>query len=202
MVAKLVVLGILSRHRQHGYELKKQIELEMQNIRINVGSIYHALQSFARDGLICEVEIPKSHERRPERRGFEITEKGKQELTHLLEQALEGERVLNYNIDAAIHFLNFLPMQRSIALLKKRLSMLQTRLNELCAKLASLDEENLEYADSSKAPEQEKRRQSGLAPMLARSETMHQIMRIETEVKWLKKLIRELKTFQKNADGS
>jgi DNA-binding PadR family transcriptional regulator len=85
MDVKTVCLGMLTDGEASGYDLKKEFESTFGHFfAAGYGSIYPALNSLARDGLVdCEC-IPQ--EGKPDRKVYRITEEG---TAHLL-QALDN----------------------------------------------------------------------------------------------------------------
>lgn len=79
MDVKTVCLGMLSDGEATGYDLKKQFESSFAHFfAAGYGSIYPALSSLARDGLVECREIPQQG--KPDRKVYRITDAG---LAHM-----------------------------------------------------------------------------------------------------------------------
>lgn len=87
-MSKLIVLGLLSYKSMHGYEIQNIIEKTSMDKWTNVqtGSIYYALNSMEKDGLIVAVseEIVSGKIRKV----YDITTGGREELKRLVEKTL------------------------------------------------------------------------------------------------------------------
>jgi len=83
MDVKTVCLGMLTDGPASGYDLKKYFESSFGHFfPAGYGSIYPALATLARNGLVEFEEIPQDG--RPDRKVYSITEKGRQELVEAL----------------------------------------------------------------------------------------------------------------------
>jgi DNA-binding PadR family transcriptional regulator len=80
---RVLILGVLVTGPQHGYEVRKTLELWGVEHWANVafGSIYHALTSMTRDGLLEIVEGGKG-----DKTVYRITEAGRAEFRRQLQQ--------------------------------------------------------------------------------------------------------------------
>lgn len=78
-----VILGLLSRHPQHGYELKQAHDTALPRAKpLAFGQVYATLQRLERDGLV----EPGTAERAggPDRTTFAVTEAGRRALDEWL----------------------------------------------------------------------------------------------------------------------
>src|SRR5689334_20368605 len=83
-----VLLGLLSRGSRHGYELKREHDTRLPYARpLAFGQVYATLGRMLRDELIMAAGQDKDGG--PERTSFELTERGRAELTTWLERAEE-----------------------------------------------------------------------------------------------------------------
>ena len=84
MDVKTVCLGMLTDGEASGYDLKKEFESTFGHFfAAGYGSIYPALNSLARDGLVeCECI---SQEGKPDRKVYRITEVGREHLLQALD---------------------------------------------------------------------------------------------------------------------
>jgi DNA-binding PadR family transcriptional regulator len=92
MDVKTVCLGMLTEGEASGYDLKKEFESTFGHFfAAGYGSIYPALNSLARDGLVeCEC-IPQ--EGKPDRKVYRITEEGHRHLLQALEDPGPSHKV-------------------------------------------------------------------------------------------------------------
>lgn len=83
---------MLSDGEASGYDLKKQFESSFGHFfAAGFGSIYPALSSLAKDGLLTFTEVPQ--EGRPDRKVYRITDQGLQHLLTALENPSPGHKV-------------------------------------------------------------------------------------------------------------
>ena len=86
MSVKYGLLGLLEREAQHGYELKRSFEQFTGGFwELNHGQIYQSLERLAADGLVSYTV--ESAENAPERKVYEVTEKGRRALERWLERS-------------------------------------------------------------------------------------------------------------------
>jgi DNA-binding PadR family transcriptional regulator len=79
MDVKTVCLGMLTDGPASGYDMKKCFESSFGHFfPAGYGSIYPALATLARNGMVEFVEVPQ--EGRPDRKVYSITESGREEL--------------------------------------------------------------------------------------------------------------------------
>ncbi|MFC5723765.1 PadR family transcriptional regulator [Streptomyces gamaensis] len=124
---RLLVLGAVRQHgRAHGYQVRGDLESwgahEWSNAK--PGSIYHALKSMAKQGLLLAHDTAPSEAGGPPRTEYELTGAGEREYFRLLREALTtpGQKV--DVLTAAVGFLVDLPRAEAIALLKQRVAAL------------------------------------------------------------------------------
>lgn len=200
MVTDLVILGVLNRARRHGYDIKKEIEFEMQNIAIQYGSIYHALKKFKQKGLVDEVEIEQSDFGRPPRRGYAITESGRAEFRRLLQEAFTEVEFSGNSIEAAIHFMGDLAPDQVIELVQTRLEKFNELLvqvnDEESDRAEQIIQRNKEHKPANLTPgEQQNWEQAQkLIPFLVDTSDNHQRYLIKGEIYWMEELLADLRT--------
>ncbi len=200
MVTDLVILGLLNRARRHGYDLKKEIEVGMQNVDIKYGSIYHALKKFKEKGLIEEVDIAQSDFGRPPRRGYAITESGRAEFRRLLKAAFTKVETSGSTIDAAVHFMGDLSPDQVMELIRERRENFRIFLEELNEKetdhVAQVLQRNKEHKPTNLSPEEEQNweQTQQLIPFLVDSSLNHQRHLIKAELFWMEEFLADLQT--------
>jgi len=173
MITKLVLLGILSYSKKpmHGYEIKKQLEewAVGEYSRISYGSIYYNLERMEKEGLVTSKSVKNS--RRPERRLYSITEKGKKELLKLLRKNyFEIERPY-YSFDIGVCMMPLMQREEVLKALNKRIRMAKEHIDELREEKAQLE---------------------GKVPFFVLAVFDHYVYHLEAEKKWLENLKKEV----------
>ncbi|MCF7804271.1 MAG: PadR family transcriptional regulator [Candidatus Marinimicrobia bacterium] len=197
MVTDLVVLGILNRARRHGYEIKKEIEYEMFNVDIQYGSIYHALKKFTQDGLVEQVEIEPSESGRPDRKGYAITDKGREKFKELFAGALTATNPASNAIDAAIHFVGAVPADNVLGYLTERLEgfreLGKTIREKQSRRTIEILRRNREKKPANLSPEENTLYESDqkLIPFLFRNAVSHQLHLVTAEIRWTEEFIEQ-----------
>src|SRR5713226_5054516 len=107
MSVKYALLAILSEQERHGYDLKATFEDRVGDFwSLNYGQIYSTLDRLDREGLVEWRE--EAQERRPDRKIYRITPKGKTELERWLTEPISRPRALRDEL-----FIKLLFMDRS-----------------------------------------------------------------------------------------
>ena len=92
MDVKTVCLGMLTDGEASGYDLKKEFESSFGHFfAAGYGSIYPALNTLARDGLVECRHIPQ--EGRPDRKVYKITAEGRKHLLAALDNPCPSHKV-------------------------------------------------------------------------------------------------------------
>jgi DNA-binding PadR family transcriptional regulator len=92
MDVKTVCLGMLTDGEASGYDLKKEFESSFGHFfAAGYGSIYPALNTLARDGLVECRCIPQDG--RPDRKVYRITESGREHLLEALDHPCPSHKV-------------------------------------------------------------------------------------------------------------
>jgi len=129
---RLLVLGAIARRGiAHGYGVHQDLTSWRADTWTNVkpGSIYHALEKLAAQGMIEPTNSGDSTKLGPARTEYAITGEGKQEFIRLLEAALKNN---DFQMAAAgIAFMELLPRARVIELLEERLDSLHSTVSFL-----------------------------------------------------------------------
>ncbi len=130
---ELLFLGLLVSGPKHGYEIKRQIEEELEpNITLKIKSIYYPLRKLNELGLI---EQEKGREGRwPEKFVYRLTPKGKKRFDALIAQSFLSVQRPFFDIDLSIYFLPFIPKSAA----KRRLRARQMLLKNVQRQLISL----------------------------------------------------------------
>ncbi|WP_369266781.1 PadR family transcriptional regulator [Streptomyces harbinensis] len=127
-VIRLLVLGSVRQHgRAHGYQVLSDLEFwgahEWSNAK--PGSIYHALKSMAKQGLLVAHEAAPSPAGGPPRTEYEVTAAGDELFFDLLRHALRAHDERIDVLTAGVGFLVDLPRAEAIALLRERVAALE-----------------------------------------------------------------------------
>src|SRR5262249_54337486 len=93
-------------------------------LNLKRGSLYHAVERLARDGLIAAVETSREG-KRPERTVYRLTEEGRDAFDAQLRDLITDYRYEPPRFMAAAQFLSSLPPQDAAKLLRLRASQLE-----------------------------------------------------------------------------
>ncbi|GAX89421.1 PadR family transcriptional regulator [Effusibacillus lacus] len=92
MELRLLILGLLSEHDLHPYEVLQILKTRQVHdyIKVNYGTLYYAFDQMEKNGWIAVKEVIQE-EKRPEKRVYRITETGREEFRKLLHKAFRSE---------------------------------------------------------------------------------------------------------------
>lgn len=124
---RLLVLGVVRIFQPvHGYDVRRELVSWHAEEWANVapGSIYNALKSLTRDGLL-EVVGTKQVGGRPERTSYRLTSRGQVELNELLRETLWTVRTPIDPFVAAISFMGFIARDELVKALDARATMIE-----------------------------------------------------------------------------
>jgi len=172
--ARALVLGILQQGELYGYQIKKMFQEERFSTwaTLPIASLYHELNKMAEEGLIERVAT-QSSKGRPARTIYRITERGRQELSHLLRKAWLEMEPPRSSQDIAVFFMNSLPEEEVLSMLRERLAKLKEKLR--CVERAL-----------------EKQARQAASPSTLRAVLDHAQLRIRGEIEWTQHLIRAI----------
>ncbi|MBL1076313.1 PadR family transcriptional regulator [Nocardia sp. 2] len=120
---RLLVLGAVRRRgRAHGYQVRTDLESwgAHEWARATSGSVYHALKSAAKDGLLTAQDTAPSTAGGPPRIEYEITAEGERAFLEMLRTALSSRDPRLDQLAAAVGFIDDLPRAEALALLRDR----------------------------------------------------------------------------------
>ncbi|MFI6317831.1 PadR family transcriptional regulator [Nonomuraea sp. NPDC050556] len=120
---RLLVLGALRRRgRTHGYQVRADLESwgAHEWSTATSGSVYHALKSMARQGLLVAHETVPSEAGGPPRIEYELTAEGEREYFTLLHSALTDREPALDVLAAAVGLIEDLPREQALRLLRER----------------------------------------------------------------------------------
>lgn len=88
-----MLLALLAKEPAHGYELKQAIEQTFGSAypSPNIGQIYVTLGRLERAGLVASEDVSQSG--RPNKKVYELTPAGRDELTAWIQQPAESSRI-------------------------------------------------------------------------------------------------------------
>jgi DNA-binding PadR family transcriptional regulator len=120
---RLLVLGAIRRRRRsHGYQVRLDLETwgAHEWSSATSGSVYHALQAMTKQGLLLANETSASTAGGPPRMEYELTPQGEQAYSALLHSALTSHDPRLDLLTAAVGFIDDLPRDQAIDLLRQR----------------------------------------------------------------------------------
>lgn len=118
---RLMVLGVLdAASTVHGYKIYRQINEWRADTwtSIKPGSIYHALTSLEKKGMVDYAGV-KAEKSGPSAMTYTINDRGRNELRHLIKQALVSYDQEEFS--AGLAWMHLLRREEVIALVKQRL---------------------------------------------------------------------------------
>lgn len=119
-------LGALSLGEASGYELKKFFEETFAHFHsASFGSIYPALASLERDGLVTHRVEEQTH--RPARKIYTLTESGRRRLSQTLDEVATGEQ-LRSDFLVQMFFAHLLPPGRSTTVIAEQLAATEAQI--------------------------------------------------------------------------
>ncbi|MFL6076435.1 MAG: PadR family transcriptional regulator [Mycobacteriales bacterium] len=175
---RLFILGVIRFSEPvHGYDIKR--ELESWHVEewahVAYGSIYHALKTLAKDGLIEPVDTGQVG-RRPARTTYRITVDGEREYQRLLREYWWTYAFPSDPFTAALAFMPDLPKEELLGALRHRLDALR--------RIAKESTDAMQAKDMADAP-----RHVGELFLLMTA-------RAEAEIGWAENLIRKIQADQ------
>lgn len=114
-------MGAIKRRRvAHGYRVHRDlIEWRVDTwTTVRPGSIYHAIAQLDKQKLLQTAHNSTSQKLGPAKTEYSLTASGEQEFIYILEAALKSINLIE--LSAGIAFMEYLPRQRVINLLRER----------------------------------------------------------------------------------
>jgi DNA-binding PadR family transcriptional regulator len=117
----LTALRLLQERPMHPYEMSRLISERRFDVVLGLkrGSLYHAIERLARDGLVAAVETSREG-RRPERTVYRLTDEGRDVFDAQLRELITDYRYEPPRFMAAAQFLSSLPPQEAAKLMRLR----------------------------------------------------------------------------------
>ncbi len=123
MDVKTVCLGMLTDGDASGYDMKKCFESSFGHFfPAGYGSIYPALATLARNGLVEFEHIPQDG--KPDRKVYSITEKGREELMQGLDNPNPTHKIRSEFL-ASLWFAHLMPEQQVETMMKNKLAEIE-----------------------------------------------------------------------------
>lgn len=138
-VIRLLVLGAIKRRGvAHGYRIYRDLRewhVETWTV-VKPGSIYHAIAKLEAQNFICPVKDDAAPKLGPAKTEYVLTDTGEREFINSLEEALKDSNLIE--LSAGIAFMEYLPRQRVVELLKIR-AKAQSKIPEFLKTLPTED---------------------------------------------------------------
>ena len=129
MIQQLIILGILQEGKTHGYRLNEYVNHAMDLYTdIKRSKVYYTLGKLEKDGFV--MHETEREGKRPERRVYQITKKGKALFLQLLRDNLGEFARAHFNDDIGIAFMDQLSTKETRELLEKKRGMIQSTLKQ------------------------------------------------------------------------
>ena len=121
----LLLLGVLMTQSRHGYQINEFIERQLCDVvTMKKPTAYALLDRLAGDGYIS-VHVEQEGNR-PPRKVYTITDAGRKLFDQLLKANLSSLDTPLFADDIGLMFMNHLPKAQVIELLRKRLALLES----------------------------------------------------------------------------
>ena len=125
----LLILGILSSHQSHGYELYSLLSSPMMPIHVGKANAYQILGRFEKDGWVTVTEEREGN--RPPRRVYSLTTSGEEAFQRILRERLASHTTNDHADAVSLNFLSLIPTEEAVKLLSERLEAVQQKLDSL-----------------------------------------------------------------------
>ncbi|WP_433303885.1 PadR family transcriptional regulator [Actinoplanes sp. CA-030573] len=125
----LAVLALLQEGPMHPYRMLHELRIrgQMASVRRSAGSIYHAVTTLERRGLVATEGTHRTG-RRPEHTAYVSTEHGRQELRRSLAAMLRGAGTDPSTLATALIWIDMLDASEAADALRERVAHLQKAL--------------------------------------------------------------------------
>lgn len=130
MSVKHAILGILKEASRHGYELKSIFDERIGNFwNLNYGQIYTTLDRLDKEGLISGTE--EEQNTRPDKKVYDISPKGIQELERWLQEPATKPRALRDELFIKLVFISRENPELALRLLERQTQIYMEQMREL-----------------------------------------------------------------------
>ncbi|WNS41857.1 PadR family transcriptional regulator [Paenibacillus sp. MMS20-IR301] len=130
MSMKLLILGLLLERDMHPYEITlvmKERTMD-QFIKLQMGSLYYAVDKLAEGGHIEAVEIIRSPDR-PDKTIYRITDKGRELMEQLILQQIKTSGQLYHPLYMALALSRYIDQEKVERLLEERIRETEHQVN-------------------------------------------------------------------------
>ncbi|TWP49906.1 PadR family transcriptional regulator [Lentzea tibetensis] len=172
---RMLVLGVVRLAGEaHGYQVRRELQSWSADRWANVqpGSIYHALKSLAKDGLVESTGTEEGGDG-PARTIYRITDAGSHDLITMISDALVNAGSAPDQLSAGVALITLLPRRQAIVLLEHRLAGLE-------AQVPAMEHAVGSYPDMGK-------------PAHVSELARFWLVSIEAQVKWTSELLERLR---------
>lgn len=129
-VQRLLLLGILSQGRMHGYGLNEHVDHAMGLYTdVKKSTVYYTLEKLEKEG--CVAQETEREGKRPERRVYRITDEGRVQFFDLLREHLRSYERTYYADDVGVAFMDQLPTAEARQLLVEKRERIRASLGQL-----------------------------------------------------------------------
>ncbi|AKG37149.1 PadR family transcriptional regulator [Paenibacillus durus] len=130
MSMKLAILGLLLERDMHPYEMMLVMKDRAidQITKLQMGSLYYAVDQLAKNGQIAQVEIIRSSDR-PDKTIYRITDSGKTLFEQLLLQLFKKNDTLYHPMYLALAFSRHIDPDKIAKLLEERIRETEHQVN-------------------------------------------------------------------------
>lgn len=130
MSVKYAMLGILAEKDLHGYELKSSFDEKVGDFwSLNYGQIYTTLDRLEKEDLVTYDR--QSQDKRPDRKIYSITEKGRKELAEWLSTPVPKVRSLRDELFIKLLFMDKRNPAPVLELIEKQKALYLKQMNRL-----------------------------------------------------------------------
>ncbi|MNC18440.1 Transcriptional regulator PadR-like family protein [compost metagenome] len=182
MSMKLLILGLLQEKDMHPYEITLIMKERMydQMMKLQMGSLYYAVDKLAQDDYIEAVETIRSNDR-PDKTIYHITDKGKVLFEQLILQQIKKVDLVFHPLYMALALSRYIDQDKVEKVLEERIREIEHQVNYAY----QVYEEHISIVP-----------RSALHLMYGRYE--HSL----TELKWLKRLYQDVSARKLNDFGT
>ncbi len=137
MSVKFAMLGILAEKDLHGYELKSSFDEKVGEFwSLNYGQIYSTLDRLEKEDLVTHDR--QTQDRRPDRKIYSITGKGREELDEWLSTPVNKVRALRDEFFIKLVFMDRKDPASILNLIEKQKALYLKQMNSLTRRKVSL----------------------------------------------------------------
>jgi DNA-binding PadR family transcriptional regulator len=128
MEKELLILGIVRRGPIHGYRLWELLAEVPTGVRLKRSNAYRILDSLEKNGLISKKLEQDGN--RPVRQVYQISKQGEREFQRMVRESLERDAGSDLPNTVALNYIDLIPADEAVDLLKRRLETIAARVNE------------------------------------------------------------------------